>query len=135
MDDRKFYQQRLRALFPGDDFGAVARPTSLQIESRSVNHRNSVSLRVGVVLSPLALGCASLAMSSVCFLSVLLPYRTFSFVPRILFPWSYSPKAFLLWIAACVALSVYAGIKGSRFWLLGAGWSIFVLVFAMSAAL
>jgi hypothetical protein len=73
-------------------------------------------------------------MSTACLLSISLPYKTFAFVPPVLFPWHYSPEAFLLWIAACVALSIIAAIWGSRLWLLGAGWAVFTLVFAMSAA-
>jgi hypothetical protein len=79
------------------------------------------------------LGVASVVMSSACLLSISFPYKTFSFVPRFLFPWGYSPWAFLLWIAACVILSVIAGVRGSRLWLLGAAWAVFTLVFATSA--
>ena len=92
--------------------------------------------RIGrVAMRPATFGIMSLIMSSTCFVSVALPYATFSFVPAVLFPWAYSPKAFLLWITACVVLSVIAGIRGSRLWFFGAGWAAFTLVFAMSAAL
>ena len=70
---------------------------------------------------PRILGRVSLVMS-ICMLSISLPYKTFAFVPRFLFPWSYSPGAFLLWIAVCVTLSVVAGIWGSRLWFLAAAW-------------
>lgn len=83
---------------------------------------------------PNIFGCASLAMSTICLLSISLPYKTFAIVPPILFPWHYSPIAFLAWIGVCVILSVIAGIWGSRFWLLGGAWAMFTLVFAMSAA-
>jgi hypothetical protein len=73
-------------------------------------------------------------MSTICIISISFPYKTFAFVPRFLFPWSYSPAAFLLWIALCMALSVIAGIWGSRLWFLVSGWAVFTLVFAMSAA-
>jgi hypothetical protein len=84
---------------------------------------------------PNTLGSVSVVMSTACLLSIGLPYKTLAFVPPVVFPWHYSPGAFLLWIAACVALSVIAGIWGSRLWLLGAAWAVFTLVFAMSAAL
>jgi hypothetical protein len=73
-------------------------------------------------------------MSTICMVSISFAYKTFAFVPPILFPWHYSPLAFLLWIAMCVILSVLAAIWGSRFWLLAGAWAIFTLVFAMSAA-
>ncbi len=74
-------------------------------------------------------------MSTTCLFSISVPYRTLASVPPVLVPWHYSPRAFFLWIVACVALSVIAGIWGSRLWLLGAAWAAFTLVFAMSAAL
>ena len=86
-------------------------------------------------IQPSTLGGVSIVMSTACLLSFGLPYKTLAFVPPVLFPWHYSPGAFLLWIAACVSLSVIAGIWGSRLWLLGAAWAVFTLVFAMSAAL
>jgi hypothetical protein len=86
-------------------------------------------------IGPRSLGSASIVMSTACLLSISLPYKTLSFVPPALFPWHYSPGAFLLWVAACIALSAIAGIWGSRFWLLGVAWAVFTLVFAMSAAL
>jgi hypothetical protein len=58
-------------------------------------------------------------MSTICIVSIGLPYKTFAFVPRFLFPWSYSPGAFLLWVALCVTPRVMAGIWGSRLWFLG----------------
>ena len=72
-------------------------------------------------------------ISTICIISISFPYKTFAFVPRFLFPWSYSPGAFLFWIALCVTLSVVAGIWGSRLWFLAAAWAVFTLVFAMSA--
>lgn len=94
----------------------------------------SVDRRAESRIGPRTLGIVSIVMSTACLLSISFPYKTFAFVPPVLFPWHYSPIAFLLWIAACVTLSIIAGIWGSRLWLLGAAWAVFTLIFAMSAA-
>jgi hypothetical protein len=64
-------------------------------------------------IGPRTLGSVSIVMSTACLLSISFPYKTFAFVPPVLFPWHYSP---------------------GRLWLLGAAWAVFTLVFAMSAA-
>ena len=58
-------------------------------------------------IGPRTLGSASIVMSTACLLSISFPDKTFAFVPPVLFPWHYSPGAFLLWIAACVTLSIH----------------------------
>ena len=102
-----------------------------QTYERKIHRMDAITARR---IGPRTIGSLSLVMSTACLLSISFPYKTFAFVPPILFPWHYSSLAFLSWIAVCVALSVAAGIWGSRLWFLGAVWAVFTLVFAMSAA-